>query len=263
MRDAETNWLLVYADSANKLITWLRSKTQILGIMRDVQEASGRIPLSVIRPVATRWTAYFLSYQRLLELSWVLRVMIQTPNHHDRMLMGKPASRAVAQKMIETINDGAFWLGLTKITKHLEPLARSSCLLQSVYTRLDQVPLVFGSLLWEYSMLKKDVLLSETIPMIEVIEKSIEKRWAACDQDVYIAAIILHPLIKMRPFRNILNRMDVWALISRLWKRFYPTQPASTLFKEFSDYLDSTGNFRGLDPYAQQIHTMAEELVGI
>ena len=67
--------ILIFSAKATGLITWLRSKTQVLGLIRDIQVAlnnanpgSSRQVLSVIRAVLTRWTAHYLSYQHLLNL---------------------------------------------------------------------------------------------------------------------------------------------------------------------------------------------------
>ena len=99
---------------ANLLITWLRSKTQVLALMRDIQERMPRDGitqvLSVIRPVATRWTAFFLAYMRLLQLLWVLQLLVQL--YRNRLLSGKAASRRKAQEMIVIIERLEFWHGL-------------------------------------------------------------------------------------------------------------------------------------------------------
>jgi hypothetical protein len=69
-----------YTNQATELITWLRSKTQVLGMMRDIQiamsESNQQPALAVIRPVITRWTAHYLAYKRLLNIKWVLENMI-------------------------------------------------------------------------------------------------------------------------------------------------------------------------------------------
>ncbi|KAF8173673.1 hypothetical protein BJ912DRAFT_1065043 [Pholiota molesta] len=114
--------LLPYAEKANTLITFLRSKTQILALMRGIQEGiratnpSTRI-LSVIRPVVTRWTAFYLAYTRLLELRWVLDLLIR--NNSDRLLVGPTATRRKGEEMISIFQDNTFWIGLTRYIQHL------------------------------------------------------------------------------------------------------------------------------------------------
>jgi hypothetical protein len=64
---------------------------------------------------------------------------------------------------------------------------------QSAHCRLNQVLLVFGLLYREYT----DMIFNtdaHTEPLHAILD-SIEKRWAKCDQDVFIAALILNPVI--------------------------------------------------------------------
>ena len=67
---------LKYSTKANELISWLRSKKIILARIEDFLKSQGRQPMGVIRPVPTRWTAFYLAYQRLLELRKTLEFLI-------------------------------------------------------------------------------------------------------------------------------------------------------------------------------------------
>ncbi|KAF8164061.1 ribonuclease H-like domain-containing protein [Pholiota molesta] len=256
--------LLPCAEQANTVITWLRSKTQILALMRGIQEGiratnpAARV-LTVIRPVVTRWTAFYLAYTRLLELYWVLDILVRT--NRERLLTGNAASRRKGLETIAIIQNGSFWTGLTRITKHLEPLARTSCVLQATHARLDQVPIVFGSLLLEYQKMKDDLDIgfgSETL--LDTIESSIERRWKSCDQDVYIAAIILNPELKTRPFAQIplLAPVNIWKLVQRLWKRFYKADAPNSLFTELADYLNNRGLYDGLPTWVDNMSKAAK-----
>jgi hypothetical protein len=107
-------------DQAGELITWLRSKTQVLGLMRDVQAAmnqanqihDGRI-LSVIRAVLTRWTAHYLAYKRLLELKWVLETVTQQDAlrlaNEQILVSGDAKAKEKARKIIMIAEDADFW----------------------------------------------------------------------------------------------------------------------------------------------------------
>ena len=59
---------LQYTDKATELIGWLRGKTYILALLREVQQTNSLHVLAVIRAVLTRWTAHYLAYRRLLEI---------------------------------------------------------------------------------------------------------------------------------------------------------------------------------------------------
>jgi hypothetical protein len=68
---------LVCADKATELISWLRSKTLVLALLRQAQiDATGGHAKAVIRAVITRWTAHYLAYRRLLELKPTLMSVV-------------------------------------------------------------------------------------------------------------------------------------------------------------------------------------------
>ena len=109
--------MLKYAEIANNLITWLRSKTQILALIHDLQTAMlATNPLakvlSVIRAVITRWTAYYMAYHQLLELMLVLQMLVKT--HRERVLAGNTATHRKAKEMIKVIENPVFWHSLQR-----------------------------------------------------------------------------------------------------------------------------------------------------
>ena len=71
--------LLEYTDSAAEFITWLRSKTFVLG----------KLPYAVLRAVLTRWTAHYNAYRRLLELYIPLKLLVD----HDAKFPGPENER--------------------------------------------------------------------------------------------------------------------------------------------------------------------------
>lgn len=121
--------LLYYYDQASTLITWLRSKSQILGLMRDIQERlidpPGSKPiLSVIRPVITRWTAHYLAYDRLLKLRWVLEALVrqdegQSDPAKRRLTAGERSTAEKGELMINIIKNPIFWESLARYSNVL------------------------------------------------------------------------------------------------------------------------------------------------
>ena len=98
--------------------------------------------------------------------------------------------------------------------KHLEPLARASCIMQAAHARLDDVPLIFGTLTKEYRDLQ--VTDGNDEGVIDAMLKSIEKRWkSTTDQEIFILTIILHPALKLAPFSAAasLSRASIWYLV--------------------------------------------------
>jgi hypothetical protein len=71
--------LLEYTDLAAELITWLRSKTYVLG----------KLSAAVLRAVLTRWTAHYSAYRRLLELYIPLKHL----SDHDAKYPGSENER--------------------------------------------------------------------------------------------------------------------------------------------------------------------------
>ena len=79
----ETIFITISRD-ASELITWLRSKTFVLALIRETQTSLRKTAFAVLRIVITRWTAHFLAYRRLLELHQSLEIIVtQEENRPD------------------------------------------------------------------------------------------------------------------------------------------------------------------------------------
>lgn len=103
--------LLEYTDNAVELITWLRSKTFVLG----------KLPYAVLRAVLTRWTAHYNAYQRLLDLYIPLKLLADhdarypgPENERQRIFItGNKKAQQKAEAMVKIIRDSLFWHKLT------------------------------------------------------------------------------------------------------------------------------------------------------
>lgn len=80
-----------------------------------------------------------------------------------------------------------------RIKHHLAPLAIAANVTQSTHCRLDEVLLIFGTLVMEYCKLTDP----DDIPVRDALMSSIERQWEKSDQDVFVACIILNPFIKV------------------------------------------------------------------
>lgn len=109
---------LEYTDLANNLITWLRSKTLVLALLRTAQEDATGTSKSVIRAVLTRWTAHYQAYKRMLELRASLVAIIAAddarPSDKKLIVTGDRKAKDQARKMITIIMDPVFWHALTR-----------------------------------------------------------------------------------------------------------------------------------------------------
>jgi hypothetical protein len=94
--------VLVYAETATELITWLRSKTLVLALLREAQAQADANGLSMIRAVLTRWTAHYMAYRRLLELRSTLTSVVygDESRPQSRIIIGNAGAKAKAREMI-------------------------------------------------------------------------------------------------------------------------------------------------------------------
>jgi len=109
---------------------------------------------------------------------------------------------------------------------------------------MDEVLLTFGSLFMQYHAMNDDKDVQDAIL------SSLEKRWAKADQEVFIAAVLVNPLFRVSPFRQLdfLNRSGIRALFTWLWKRFYPSsQPPFEFSTHVFNFIDGNGFFLELD----------------
>lgn len=115
---------------------------------------------------------------------------------------------------------------ICSIVFHLAPLTIASHITQAASTRLDHVLLTLGCLRgMYYNIAMTDAEVSKGLCA------SIEKRWAACDQDVFILAGFFNPYIRGDVFSksNIdLNPAGLFSLVLRVWARVFP-QPAESV----------------------------------
>ena len=102
-----------YGDMAQELITWLRSKTQVLALLRDIQMATMGKTLAIIQAVLTQWISHYLAYRRLLEVRPTLELLI---SKHETMLLAskKRATREKAQTAITIIRNATFWHAMAR-----------------------------------------------------------------------------------------------------------------------------------------------------
>ncbi|KAI6102723.1 hypothetical protein EDD16DRAFT_1494523, partial [Pisolithus croceorrhizus] len=151
--------------------------------------------------------------------------------------------------------------------KLLEPLAFASTITQMAHFRVDQSLLLMVFLYAEYSkLLEADpenqlFAAMECEELIQAVLDSLEKHWKNCDQDVYIAAVVLNPVYKTAPFAKIsqLNLAGIFALICKLWTRFFGSSPPHELFMELQDYLGNKGTYMNFAAWVENVQCEAEK----
>lgn len=274
--------VLEFADSATELISWLRSKTQILALLREIQAKYGEDAVkAVIRAVLTRWTAHYQAYARLLDLHVLLVMLVDMDSRRVEteqcVIAGDAKAKKKAKVMVALIRNNTFWTSLlryvnhsqlhvyifdswiSRMKRHLEPLAIAANVTQAAFCRLDTVVLTFGFLVMRYQRMTEEGDRAASMSIIA----SLEKRWAAADQDIFVAAVIVNPFFQAAPFfdhpRFVVS--GIIELLGRLYARFFQEEPPETFSTELRDYLTARGQYSELRATCRRHTTSAKQQV--
>lgn len=194
--------VFVYAKLADKVIKTLRSRTYLLGLLREIQErdlaGTNKQPKTLIKGTITRWTSNYIAYRRVLELQVPLLTLAGDPRIYDS---GDEDSHEKVREIVNILRgeggraNALFWHGLARysdlltvsqcgyscygfdrIKRQLEPLAIASHITQADNCRLDDVLLTFGHLYKFYS----DMPEPEDQAARKAVLDSLQKRWSKC-----------------------------------------------------------------------------------
>ena len=128
---------------------------------------------------------------------------------------------------------------------HLQPLSLVINFAQAAHCRLDEILIIFGFLISRYLDLHAKATSVEERTMIQAIIDSLEKRWSKCNQDVFLAGVILNPLYRIKPFARArkFTNAGIISLFVKLWGRFYPHTPHEIFRNEVLEYLEGRGDY--------------------
>ncbi|KAG0699264.1 hypothetical protein DFH29DRAFT_1002138 [Suillus ampliporus] len=255
-----TSQFLQYTKKATNLIAWLRSKTMVLAMLRDVQKA-----LNLANPSQTQWVlAHYLAFRHLLDLRTMLEILVKQERDCDtgdaKIVTGDAASRQKAKQMLELIKEPLMWHTLAKMITHIGPLAMAIKFAQAAHCQLDKVLIILGYLMSRYLNLSTGATSTDDEIGIHVIIDSLEKHWSKSDQTVFITAVILNPLYKAKPFAQIqqFTIAGITSSLLKLWQQFYSSPPPESLRQEILDYLQDCGNYEGFSEWAVGEQNAAE-----
>jgi hypothetical protein len=99
----------------------------------------------------------------------------------------------------------------SRIKEILEPLAIANNVMQARYTCLDHIGLALGNLYHIYNTPSLEA------PIRNCILGSLEKRWRAADQDVFILAMHLHLWIWSCCFAKTLSRLTLYNMADNVF----------------------------------------------
>ncbi|KZV72990.1 hypothetical protein PENSPDRAFT_627883 [Peniophora sp. CONT] len=243
---------------AEELITWLRSKTYVLGLIREIQ--NGGVS-AVIRACITRWLAHFCAYRRLLALQPALQAMVTRDRAlpKSQIVTGPRKTREKASAMCRIIMNNTFWVAMERFVKHTEPLAHVQNITQSGRATLVTTGVVLASLWCAYTRIAESGD-PEDIAACTAIRASVSKRFAQMDQDAIIAAITFCPWYKLQPFvpADWNTHAGVYGLYAHLWRRFFDNPPPTSLYTEMMDYLNGTGRYEMFYSIMASLQAQAE-----
>ena len=130
---------------------------------------------------------------------------------------------------------------LNRTCRHLEPLAIAANITQASNTRLYHVLTTLANLHRIYSNLD----LEEDSNVRDQVLASLEKRWAAADQDPFIAAVILDPFLRGDFLgRHIaLTPIGLCNMLKRLHSRVFRVVVDADFQAAFMDYYNKREEF--------------------
>jgi hypothetical protein len=140
---------------------------------------------------------------------------------------------------------------------HLQPLAIAANVTQAAFCRLDTVLLTFGFLIMQYQQMTDE---ADDVASTSIIS-SLEKRWAAADQDIFIATVIVNPFFQAHPFGRH-SRFVVGGIIDlleHLYTRFFQERPPFMFGTELRDYLTAEGQYSALHTTCLRHKALAQE----
>jgi hypothetical protein len=115
----------------------------------------------------------------------------------------------------------------------LEPLAIAAHVTQGSRTRLYHVLITLGNLYRIYSHQDIEPVVQEKVL------GSLEKRWAAADQEVFIAAVILNPYLRGKCFSRTVQELTpigICNMLNRLHLRVFRKAADWSFQAAFMDY---------------------------
>ncbi|KAJ6484889.1 ribonuclease H-like domain-containing protein [Mycena sanguinolenta] len=251
------------AEKATGLIAWINNHGKVRKIFDGVQEQLSQdrlnrvVVLAYIVANLTRWTTHCIAFIRLLVLREYLQfAVLQSRGAIIAAQVGAAKSteaerlKEEATHYCELISDTGFWSGLNTVVEDIEPICYETNINQKDSTRADQVLLTLAGLYLHY--------VDHPEPEVSTsLVARLEKRWKACDQPLFLVALILNPFEGLSCFgpRAKFDHFKATSIVTALYRRImgYPgnkDSPEQRSAKERSvshsmlEYLSSTGGFQ-------------------
>ncbi len=140
----------------------------------------------------------------------------------------------------------------------LEPLAIAANITQGPTTRLYHVLLTLANLFRIFSDPTIEVVIRDGV------KASLEKRWAAADQDVFIAGVVMNPYIRNSCFSGKVQELTpigLFTIIKRVCERVLRVETNNDFYAAFMDYLEDEREFSRAWMQLDTIKELAEKQV--
>lgn len=121
---------------------------------------------------------------------------------------------------------------------YLEPLAVAANVTQAAHTRPDHVLLTLANLFRIYTAPHLERVIRSRVT------ESLERRWRAADQDVFILTVFFNPYIRGRCFnRAALTMNTLINMARRTFKRFFGVDTNGDFIRGLTDYANGMAEF--------------------
>ncbi|KAH9889016.1 ribonuclease H-like domain-containing protein [Cubamyces lactineus] len=209
-------------DTALEIIKWFNNHSGALALLRQEQMKRYGQVLSFPYGWVRRFTAHYISSDRLLELEHAFRSLVLDAKAKLVACAGKERAQIdKAKSLIEQLEQPAFWCHLREARDHLEPLAIASNATQGDNARLDVVLVTLASLYLIYSD-------------------------ASPERDLYILAVVLNPFLRLAPLRGnnlLLTHKALWQMFKRNYERMMQQRTDNELYSTFLEYFKGVGEW--------------------
>ncbi|KAJ7572767.1 ribonuclease H-like domain-containing protein [Mycena floridula] len=232
------------AEDATALLGWLNNHGRVRKIFDESQAAisSDRLKhiiiLSYLVANLTRWTTHYVAFMRLLHLKDALQLAVIT---HRRGIIEAQVGAAKAREKdhleeeanmsCDRIMNGMFWNGLENLCGDIEPVCYATNINQKDSTRADQVLLTLIGMYLHFAAHPEPEVARDMC-------KRLEKRWADCDQLLFLLCLVLNPFESLSCFRTEANFSN-YKLRSMIVEASFFRLYFEHLSKDFSRCIDA------------------------
>ncbi|TRM63057.1 ribonuclease H-like domain-containing protein [Schizophyllum amplum] len=216
------------SETATGLIGWINNHGKVRMLFNKAQAECARHDATQKTPVLaflvaniTRWTTHVVAFMRLLDLKKALQVAVMLSRAaiiEAQVGAAKYAEKdrleLEANEWCNTIADPGYWNGLEDVLGDLEAICYGININQQDSVSANKVLLMIAGIYLQFEA------HPERAVSFRMTER-LEKRWADCDQPLFLLALILDPFDGLTRFGDNagLDHLTINAMATQLWRR--------------------------------------------